>query len=1063
VDGQTEPQHNTAGFTTNGYTNPQDQVLWLSSASAGDCRDSRWTVSEGHDIEAGQRQVKRRRLSNEPEQVLSSLTSVNGTSCHSAWQERLQEAAIHSVDSQSPEAESDWNHGVYHALSDPFSRSQPTQPIENPPSALQDLPKPFASLQNDQPTQNSANDLPQLDGAMDNPPLKRTKATSTPKTSLKTEQGKLNFSSVTSPRRSPRSTNVQPSNVGNETKKSRRSTKKVEMKRGKLVSSLHVTLPYSAPGSAARIDEILAGSSQQNDNLSKSQAARSAKEPVTAKATHPFFLGKAPTNAQILKLEMDSEQTASTAPTSDDEAVFRSSPKPPKVSKDIVFGSNKTPRLIAAALPPIWPPTDLQHIHPVEEQRSIQRHHSSISRGASKLKQSAPRVRSDEDVLIAYSRSIQFRNAQTSINVPLRRIMSGNDLSELLPIPAMTPGQRRSYLNARIASTPSSFDRGMAAGPHLWYQEYAPTCWQDLLSPEQGEILYNWLSNLQVHQVKSGKIPTSKPVIVKKQRKKRKSDEMSDFIALSDDEDSSTPSSKTAILLVGPPGSGKTASVFAVAQQLDFEVFEIHPGMRRTAKDIQDKVGDMTQNHLVQQSKSISRESSILIDDDDARALRDDSVPAKQKSMVNFMNPKGGKQPNAGGAKANAKASIKSQKQSLILFEEVDILFDDDKGFWGCVQWLVKTSKRPVILTCNDLASVPINDLDLFTVLQYSRPRSDIATQHLQHIAAAEGHLLSQESLTMLYSAKGQDLRSSIAELNTWCQMTIGSKQGGLDWMLSQEDKRKANVDGSVTRIVSQDTYFTGLDLLPEKLDDLDDLIRYAHDSLEIPPVNWIRDEFQLSGNPASVLQSLEDAYTLCDARSAIDLLDETAAPIIAGSVRRICTSSSQKRPDPRAEIVNLYLKQHEPNVLDASDFNIAFESLLEESRIGLPTAPGRKAPSLDYASALSVITDVAPYIRSIVSHDIRLGQLRHELHGFPQTGDGANKRQRRTRAARAAMEGGTKDTTRRDKWFTEELDWDAVLRTGGNWPTARADDVVKEEPSGPASEGTSTPASTPL
>ena len=44
---------------------------------------------------------------------------------------------------------------------------------------------------------------------------------------------------------------------------------------------------------------------------------------------------------------------------------------------------------------------------------------------------------------------------------------------------------------------------------------------------------------------------------------------------------------------------------------------------------------------------------------------------------------------------------------SLILFEEVDQMsyFDDDKGFFEALKKLIKTSKRPIILTANKMNS----------------------------------------------------------------------------------------------------------------------------------------------------------------------------------------------------------------------------------------------------------------------------------------------------------------------------------------------------------------------
>jgi hypothetical protein len=193
---------------------------------------------------------------------------------------------------------------------------------------------------------------------------------------------------------------------------------------------------------------------------------------------------------------------------------------------------------------------------------------------------------------------------------------------------------------------------------------------------------------------------------------------------------------------------------------------------------------------------------------------------------------------------SNKETKARAQKQSLILFEEVDILFEEDKGFWTGVQSLISNSKRPVIMTCNDLSSIPLDELDLFSVLAFDRPDPVLAVDHLQCIAAAEGHLLDRQSIQSLYASKGQDLRASITELNLWCQMTLGSHQGGLDWMLPHNEKHQPGREGSITRIVSQDTFITGLDLLPVQFCDWGEIIGYTQNDLDISALDWVKDDF---------------------------------------------------------------------------------------------------------------------------------------------------------------------------------------------------------------------------
>lgn len=49
--------------------------------------------------------------------------------------------------------------------------------------------------------------------------------------------------------------------------------------------------------------------------------------------------------------------------------------------------------------------------------------------------------------------------------------------------------------------------------------------------------------------------------------------------------------------------------------------------------------------------------------------------------------------------KAPSEEQSKRTATSLILFEEVDVIFDDDSGFLAAVKTFMATTKRPVILT----------------------------------------------------------------------------------------------------------------------------------------------------------------------------------------------------------------------------------------------------------------------------------------------------------------------------------------------------------------------------
>lgn len=59
------------------------------------------------------------------------------------------------------------------------------------------------------------------------------------------------------------------------------------------------------------------------------------------------------------------------------------------------------------------------------------------------------------------------------------------------------------------------------------------------------------------------------------------------------------------------------------------------------------------------------------------------------------------KKATAGKAATAAAAPQVLNDRTLILFEEIDVLFDDDRGFTSAVISLMQRSKRPIVLTCN--------------------------------------------------------------------------------------------------------------------------------------------------------------------------------------------------------------------------------------------------------------------------------------------------------------------------------------------------------------------------
>lgn len=111
--------------------------------------------------------------------------------------------------------------------------------------------------------------------------------------------------------------------------------------------------------------------------------------------------------------------------------------------------------------------------------------------------------------------------------------------------------------------------------------------------------------------------------------------------------------------------------------------------------------------------------------------------------------------------------------------------------------------------------------------------------------------------------------------------------------------------------------------------------------------------------------------------------------------------------------------------------FQRIFEPIMR-ANYSNPTPTARHAPSFE--NGLAPITeDLAPYIRSIMVFDGRLQQYRERLFALTAHEHGrGEQRSRTTRASRAALEGGSKASTRKERWFALDTPYYKVQGTAG-------------------------------
>ncbi|RAL02257.1 uncharacterized protein BO80DRAFT_43396 [Aspergillus ibericus CBS 121593] len=875
------------------------------------------------------------------------------------------------------------------------------------------------------------------------------------------------------------------------------------------------------------------------------------QQPV--KPTHPFFMKKA-----TCKLDTPAAQSQEPKPPPSQAAAGTESTARSLLSRGTCSTGTITPSSTASTsfiqrrskfpepIQPLWPPRDLVHVRGITECPSVQgdKAGSSVDWDRRKAKMAAVSISDNESVLSQLIRKyssepphrprIPSRHAasgkviQTAV---VRQLWATSDDKKSLAgscHPALTK------LHSLLPDSMTAFDRGEFDTLN-WTQKYAPQSAQQVLqTTKEAYMLRDWLQYLMVSTVDTGKSSKKDDKVKKnseeRKRKKRKKENLDGFIVSSEDEalaldpvddsddelagDVTTKrtvirsgdfllSSKSGaeksrvsnvILLSGPSGCGKTASVYAVAKELDFEVFEINPGNRRSARDIVDRVGDMTRNHLVHNPNPGEVPAADLQDDE--------PVDQKQNKLVGFFKSRAAEE-STRNTRTHAKSASQEtdskrprhQKQSLILLEEADVLFEEDKQFWSGVLTLINQSKRPIVITCNDESLIPVQDIWFHAILRYRAPPVDLAIDYILLLAANEGHMLKRNAVEDLYACTGKDLRRTIMELGFWCQMAVGSKKSGLDWIIDRwPEGSDVDKTGGQLRVLSLNTYepymgWFGRDML--MCDELDAAIESQQECLTWWQLSMQESESMADSRPDSSrlrlkpdpamsnlerLDQLQQASEWTDMRGVLDLLcrpcsvnpdldiTDISAPPIPEKQRMnytegytlldtalmpnyaqtptaiACTfevllertfrpAGGQDSETMRAaQVLDSVARSKATNTAQTGLLS-AFAPLMRADNV-FPAPTGRLAPSFE--NGLGPITeDLGPYIRGIMAYDVRLAQYRHRLTGGVSEEQSNTKRARQTRASRAALEGGSKAHTRKERWFPTDTNPSLILATG--------------------------------
>lgn len=256
----------------------------------------------------------------------------------------------------------------------------------------------------------------------------------------------------------------------------------------------------------------------------------------------------------------------------------------------------------------------------------------------------------------------------------------------------------------------------------MWPTLFAPTTNQSLLLLDNNKRkLEDWI-NTCFDQLKTE--------IFKGPRKlklKRKKDEFNNFVVddHEDDDDNNKDTFIPFLIIHGRTGTGKSASVYSTMKELDGYVYEINASQQRSRRYI----------------------SSIL------KELCTTQLIHKQNEEGEFQ-------------------------KGIILLEDCDILFEQDRTFWTIVQEILEVSRRPIILTCSDFQVIPKSMYDYAVdrdiILDYDVDRLKDITLYKNYLWACcltQGYDINDDVLNCIVRQSDYtDVRRGLLECQYLCQ-----------------------------------------------------------------------------------------------------------------------------------------------------------------------------------------------------------------------------------------------------------------------------------------------------